>query len=249
MMLSSAGTEDTMYRVSSLDLERLINISPSSYSNSLTETKCVASTPIPSPLVTLPHLLFTDRSHFIINSTIITRSEVELNSEGVSRPSSVLLRDPIYNGIVSITISLLSLTRVNHQVGGIRFGFFDSTAPFPKVGEVLGCDVKDSVSISSSTGLLWHKSPSAQNTPQYESCHFFLKEGDCVRMEVDMDSTPRTVQFFLNGNNGRYFVSGLPPSVRIGFSVSGQGTSWRIDRIIQLERSTPLAPEIKELNW
>ncbi|KAK2941717.1 hypothetical protein BLNAU_23379 [Blattamonas nauphoetae] len=69
----------------------------------------------------------------------------------------------------------------------------DSTSRFRDSDEILGVNINNSV-----------------------SCHSELKESDCVRMEVDLDSTLRTVQFFVNGEAGRSYVSGLPPSVRIG---------------------------------
>ncbi|KAK2942435.1 hypothetical protein BLNAU_22668 [Blattamonas nauphoetae] len=74
-----------------------------------------------------------------------------------------------------------------------------------------------------------------------------MRDGDCVRMEVDMDSTPRTVQFFVNGESGECFVSGLPLSVRIAFTVSVVETFLRIDRIAQQERPTPITPEMTEI--
>ncbi|KAK2945337.1 hypothetical protein BLNAU_19726 [Blattamonas nauphoetae] len=78
-------------------------------------------------------------------------------------------------------------------------------------------------------------------------CHYALTEGDCVRMEMDMHSTPRTVQFLLNGESSRWFVTGLPPSVRIGFSVFAQETSFRIDRIVKQTQPTPMHQYIPEL--
>ncbi|KAK2947816.1 hypothetical protein BLNAU_17236 [Blattamonas nauphoetae] len=128
-------------------------------------------------------------------------------------------------------------------------GVLDSTAPVPHLGELIGWDVNDSASLDSSIGWLYLKTPSPGRTPQYESCHSKLREGDCVRMEVYMKSNPRTVQFFVNGESGKCFVSGLPPSVRIGFTISGQGTSFRIDRIARQTQPTPIAPEMRELRW
>ncbi|KAK2941165.1 hypothetical protein BLNAU_23930 [Blattamonas nauphoetae] len=249
MTLSSTGTEDDIHRVSSVDSERLINHSSSSIPDEMVESRCDAYTRGPVPHIALPPLLFTDPSHFIVNGTTITRSEVDVGIFGFARHSSALLRDPITSEIVSVTLTILSLPNLDHQVGGIRIGVLDSTAPVPKLGETLGWDVKDSVSLNSSAGYLNLHSPSTQHVSKSAFCHFFLKEGDCVRMEVDMDSTPRTAQFFVNGENGESFVSGLPLSVRIGFSAYGQGTSFRIDRILQKERPTPTAPEMEEIKW
>ncbi|KAK2952896.1 hypothetical protein BLNAU_12217 [Blattamonas nauphoetae] len=128
-------------------------------------------------------------------------------------------------------------------------GLLDSTAAVPKLGDALGYIVKDSLSSFSFNGGLYRNTPSTGHQYRFDSCHSYLKEGDCVRMEVDMESTPRTVLFFVNGESGRCFVSGIPRSVRIGFSVSGQGTSFRIDRIAKQQRPTPLTPEMREITW
>ncbi|KAK2942437.1 hypothetical protein BLNAU_22670 [Blattamonas nauphoetae] len=234
------------YYVSSLASKRLISSSPSSHPNSFSKSRLNASTPIPVPLVTLPPLLFTDPSHFIINETTLTRSEVGLNSGGFARLSTALLKTPITQGTVSVTVTLLSLPSINYFV---RFDLLDSTAAVPKLGEVLGYNVKDSLSLTSSTGNLSHNTPSTGYSPQFEFCHSELREGDCVRMEVDMKSNPQIVQFFVNGESGRSFVTGLPRSVRLGFTVDGLGTSFRIDRIAHQTQPTPIAPAMRELKW
>ncbi|KAK2941969.1 hypothetical protein BLNAU_23122 [Blattamonas nauphoetae] len=130
--------------------------------------------------------------------------------------------------------------------GGIRFGLVDSRKPVPKMGEALGCDVENSLSLSSSIGNLDLNKLSTRRKRQCKSCNLFMKAGACVRMEVDMDSNRRTVQFFVNGRAGRCFVSGFPPSARIGITVFGQGTSFRIDRIARQPRPTPIDPEMGE---
>ncbi|KAK2952897.1 hypothetical protein BLNAU_12218 [Blattamonas nauphoetae] len=220
MTLSSTGTEDNIHVVSSVDSERLINHSPSSTPFSLSKSRCNATASVTVPLITLPPLLFTDPSHFIINETALTRSEVDLGVLEFARPSSALLRDPITSGIISVTITIQALPSIDHFV---RFGVLDSTAPVPKTGATLGWDVEDSLSLTSMRGSLGSNPPSTLHSPHFEPCHSELREGDCVRIEVDMKSTPGTVQFFVNGESGRCYMSGLPPSVRIGFTLFGQG--------------------------
>ncbi|KAK2943245.1 hypothetical protein BLNAU_21817 [Blattamonas nauphoetae] len=161
----------------------------------------------PAQLLTLPRLLFTSRSHFAIDNTTITRSSENFDPHLYINNSSILLKAPITTGILSVTLVILSLPNVGYGPGGIMIGLLDSTAPVPEVAQCLGIQMKNSVSISSSSGLLWIHRLFVQDDPQHESCHFFLKEGDCVRMEVDMDSTPRTVHFFVNGESGRCFVT------------------------------------------
>ncbi|KAK2957314.1 hypothetical protein BLNAU_7692 [Blattamonas nauphoetae] len=88
----------------------------------------------------------------------------------------------------------------------------DSTSPIPKTHETFGYRVQNSVCLNR-FGQLYFTTPSSQS---YEYCTSFLEEGDNVRMEVDLDSTPRTVQFFVNGEALKYYMSGIPSSVRIG---------------------------------
>ncbi|KAK2947833.1 hypothetical protein BLNAU_17253 [Blattamonas nauphoetae] len=196
----------------------------------------------------LPPLLFTNPAHFTIDWTTITHSAISLPSKECNDASSVILGDSVTKGTVSVTMTILSLP-IPNRVGSVRMGLVQSTAAVPQLGEFIGWDVKDSLSLNSSTGNLSRNTPSTGYSPQFEFCHSQLKEGDCVRMEVDMDSKPRTVQFFVNGKCGFSFVSGLPPSVRIGFAVSGQGTFCRIDRIARQERPTPITPEMREITW
>ncbi|KAK2950084.1 hypothetical protein BLNAU_15006 [Blattamonas nauphoetae] len=177
----------------------------------------------PTPLLILPPLLFTNSSHFSVIHTTITRTEFGTDDNGNTRWSSALLTDPFTSGIVSITITILSLPSL---FSSIRFGLMDSNNPIPAVGEDLGCVVKNSVGLDR-YGQLWFKTPSP--------------EGDCVRMEVDLDSTPRTLQFFVNDKAGRSYMSGIPSSVRIGFSVMGEGASFRIDNIFRLSRPTSIS--------
>ncbi|KAK2957295.1 hypothetical protein BLNAU_7673 [Blattamonas nauphoetae] len=103
----------------------------------------------------------------------------------------------------------------------------------------------DSVSLNT-YGNLWIITPSS-GSGHY--CTPLLHEGDYVRMEVDHDPTPRTVQFFVNGKAGKCLTSGIPSSVRIGFSVSGEGTSIRIDNIYSLSRPTPIPEGMEEKEW
>ncbi|KAK2943256.1 hypothetical protein BLNAU_21828 [Blattamonas nauphoetae] len=244
MTLHPTSSKYSIHCVSFVDPTGQVNLSSFSNQHLLKESRCDVSIPIPAPLVTLPPPLFTDRSHFIIKYTTLTRSMVTEDESGFASSSTALIEEPITTGIVTITITLLSLPIVGRLIG-----LLDSTAPIPKLGEMLGFGVNNSLSLISSTGYLCRKTQSLGYNWKIESCHFFLKEGDCVRMEVDMESTLRTVQFFVNGESGRCFVSGLPQSVRIGFSVSGQGTSFRIDRISKQQSPTLFTPEMREIMW
>ncbi|KAK2949361.1 hypothetical protein BLNAU_15741 [Blattamonas nauphoetae] len=170
----------------------------------------------PAQQFTLPPLLFSSRSLFAIENTTITRSTKPPDRPRYTNNCPLLLKTPISQGILSVTITVLSLPRRRNHFGVVWFGLLDSIAAVPKFREALGYNVKDSVSLTSSIGDLYRNAPSTGHEEQFAACHSDLREGDCVRMEVDMESTPRTVQFFVNGQSGYSFVSGLPPSVRIG---------------------------------
>ncbi|KAK2941972.1 hypothetical protein BLNAU_23125 [Blattamonas nauphoetae] len=107
----------------------------------------------------------------------------------------------------------------------------------------------DSLALSIPNGSLSYHHPEMEYHPEISDCFADVNEGDCVRMEVAMDSIPRTVQFFLNGERGKSFVSGLPSSVGIGFSVSGPGSSFRIDRITQLLCPTEIDEDMEKIKW
>ncbi|KAK2947832.1 hypothetical protein BLNAU_17252 [Blattamonas nauphoetae] len=96
----------------------------------------------------LPPLLFTNPAHFIVHSSIITRSSVAITLMEYSDISSLLLQSPISKGITTVTITILSLPTVGSRVGGIRFALIDSSAPIPKLGEFIGYDVKGILSHS-----------------------------------------------------------------------------------------------------
>ncbi|KAK2952264.1 hypothetical protein BLNAU_12823 [Blattamonas nauphoetae] len=161
----------------------------------------------PAPLTKLPSLDFTIRSHLSIHRTTITTNVRLCSFQVTACWRSVLFSNPFTSGVVSITI-----TNLLSPFETVSFGLMDSSSPIPKIGEGLGYNVKNSVGLNTD-GTLWVNTPSSNLQC---NCHSFLNEGDCVRIIVDLDSTPRTVQFFVNGEAGRRYVSGIPSSVRIG---------------------------------
>ncbi|KAK2956807.1 hypothetical protein BLNAU_8260 [Blattamonas nauphoetae] len=194
----------------------------------------------------LPELLFTNKSHFIVRNNVLTRTEKGPDKKGRTRPSTVLFSEPISKGIVSVTFFVLTLAKSVEQEGFISFGFLDSRVMVPHLGLVLGEDVADSMSLSTVKGHLhvFHKSKLE------EDCHSSdPKNKDRFVMEVNMDSTPRTVQFFVNGQAGQCYVSGIPESVRIGFSADVMGTSLEITSIIHSTQATPVTDTMKEIKW
>ncbi|KAK2944797.1 putative Mitogen-activated protein kinase kinase kinase 5 [Blattamonas nauphoetae] len=207
----------------------------SAVKNELRRTKDTTSSES-SPFV------FTDQTHFRVFNNEVTRTSVEQGEGGVSLHSSLFLNKLLVNRVISVEVVILSL---NGDDCGICVGLMDSSNAVPKIGESLGSQVPSSVSLSEKGRLLFN-TPSSHSS---RSAHPPLKNGDRVRIEVDLESTPRKVLFLVNGETGRSFVSGIPSSVRIGFSVLGIGTSLRIDNISRLSRPTPTTKLMKEVKW
>ncbi|KAK2946702.1 putative Protein kinase domain containing protein [Blattamonas nauphoetae] len=207
-----------------------------------TEKQLDVSSSISTSQSAIPSILFADPSHFHMDGRTLTRTALGRDKKDRSLQSSLFLSKLFENGVISVEVMILSL---KYGTGDVYFGLLDSTSPLPNIGESIGYDVANSVSINR-YGRLYCYSPSFRSL---ENCCPGPKDGDCIRMEVDLDSTPRTVQFFLNGRAGYCFVSGIPSSVRIGFSVGATGTSFRIDRISRLSKRAPIMDDVKELKW
>ncbi|KAK2959564.1 putative serine/threonine protein kinase [Blattamonas nauphoetae] len=189
------------------------------------------------PRMKLPELIFTNKTHFTIRNNILTRTEKGTNKKGRARPSTVLLSEPITKGVVSVTFVVLALTQEFEDDDSIiNFGVLDSSAAVPQLGRY-------SVGLSTIGYLL------VFNQTKLEASSDSISKVDRVVMEVNMDSTPRTVQFFRNGKAVDYYVSGIPESVRIGFSADVTGTSLQIASIVQSNHTTPLSDKMKEVKW
>ncbi|KAK2951399.1 putative Membrane-associated tyrosine- and threonine-specific cdc2-inhibitory kinase [Blattamonas nauphoetae] len=180
---------------------------------------------------------FTDPSHFRVDNNIITRTDAGKNEDGNTRYSSVFLTDVLETGVISVEITLHSQNN-----GDLYFGLIDSNRPIPEIGYRVGCYLDNSAGLSY-YGYLWSSSHSSKE------CFPYLSQGDSIRMEVDLNSTPRTLQFFVNEKAGKYFMSGIPSSVRIGFSIQHENSSIRIDNLLRLPRPTPTSMRMKKLKW
>ncbi|KAK2949967.1 hypothetical protein BLNAU_15110 [Blattamonas nauphoetae] len=201
----------------------------------------------PTPLATLPLLAFPEDSHyFFVDCTTLTRtnpahftirsSTATTNVRSCSFKvtdswSAVFLPDPFTSGVVSITITITILSTAN---GTIRFGLMDSKSRFLESDDLFGINVENSVGLDTDGRLILH-TPSSYTI---DGSHSRMKEGDCVRVEVNLDSTPRTVQLFVNGEAVMWY-----------FSAYGNGTSFRIDNISRLSRRTPISKEMRKIRW
>ncbi|KAK2944876.1 hypothetical protein BLNAU_20219 [Blattamonas nauphoetae] len=196
------------------------------------------------PTMKLPDQLFTDKSHFRIRNNLLTRTEKGTDKKERTRPSTVLFSDSITKGIVSVTFVVLTLAESVEQKGFINFGLLDAQTDVPRLGRVLGKDVKHSIALSTRGEI--HVFCLAKLE---EKSHYFLSRKDRVVMEVNMESNPRTVQFFVNGKTAACYVSGIPESVRIGFSADVLGTSLEIASIVHSTQATPVTNKMKEIKW
>ncbi|KAK2958010.1 putative Protein kinase domain containing protein [Blattamonas nauphoetae] len=159
----------------------------------------------------MPSLVFTDPSHFRVEDNIFSSTGLATNEVGgqlTSSSSSILLAEPISEGIVAISFTILmhdSLSEI------FLFGLIDGTAPIPKQEQSLG-GIQNSIALSSMGGLLF-ESVKRSNPIDFQ-CEF--RSGDSLVAEINMDSNPRTAQFFVNREPVDAVVVGLPESVRVG---------------------------------
>ncbi|KAK2960645.1 putative Protein kinase domain containing protein [Blattamonas nauphoetae] len=196
-------------------------------------------------LAALPSLIFTKPTHFSTNCTTLTRTDVGGDRDGDGRTSSVLIADTFSSGVISISLTVLSLPLGKTCRGDICFGLMDAASAIPRIDEKLGTTVRNSVCVDS-FGSVWTNTSTSHPS---RLCLSRLNEDDSFRMEVDLDLNPRKVQFFKNGESGKCFVSHLPRSVKIGFSVTIQGTSFRVENVTLLSQPTALVDGMAELVW
>ncbi|KAK2957283.1 hypothetical protein BLNAU_7661 [Blattamonas nauphoetae] len=183
-----------------------------------------------------PPLLFTAPSHFIVRSSIVTRTAGAITLKRSTNTSLILIGDPVTTGIVSVTMTILSLPATDSYTGEIFISLLDTTTPDTEVDEIIGCNIKNSVALSSSTGRINSNTPSTRRVTGLPLNYSHLKEGACVRMEVDMESTPPTVQFFMNGKAGRFdrSCSGSAMCVH-SLLISVTEMTWMVrDRIVRM---------------
>ncbi|KAK2955700.1 hypothetical protein BLNAU_9390 [Blattamonas nauphoetae] len=197
----------------------------------------------PQSVTSAPSLVVSSGGDFIIDGTTLTRTGLNRGANLVR--STVLIPEPFTSGIVSMTITFLTSPWLSEIDGFASIGLMDSTSRLPILNSCIGHNVSNSVGLDT-YGYLSYNTPSSDSQwPNLSN----LEEGDCVRMEVDLDSTPRTVQFFKNGEAGRCYMSGIPSSVRIGLSVQGYQLSIRIDNISRPSKPTPISEGMREVKW
>ncbi|KAK2949796.1 putative Carbon catabolite-derepressing protein kinase [Blattamonas nauphoetae] len=192
----------------------------------------------------LPLLLVLPCNSYKIEDRTFTRLRLE-NKEDALTPDvecMLFIAEPITRGIVSISITLNSLTTLEDQptfaislssTGIFMQSLVDPLSPLAMVG------------FESEKGELRAGSPSEEDEGTNEPCHQPLKAGDVVVMEVNMETNPRTVQFFVNGKAGKCYASGLTESMSVTLMAFGEGTSFRLNSMMHLTTPTPFAPGMK----
>ncbi|KAK2946844.1 hypothetical protein BLNAU_18222 [Blattamonas nauphoetae] len=199
---------------------------------------------IPIPLTTLTSLLHTHKSHLRVKNTTIAPCKGITDSGNSSFFYPLVVAEEISSGIVSVTVTALS-----QRYSGDFVGLMESPCPNPEVDTGLGHKLKWCFSLWSNDGCVWKQQGPVYEYQHREAFHPPLNEGDCVRMEVNMDSKPRTLQFFVNGEAGQSYVSGLPTLVRVAFIAYSEESSVRVDRIVRQSNATPIKPGTRRLNW
>ncbi|KAK2947619.1 hypothetical protein BLNAU_17452 [Blattamonas nauphoetae] len=189
----------------------------------------------------LPFLNIIPIKAFKIRKQTFTLSRPEHNHFG-SVYGRVIIAEPITRGIVSVSITLHTLTTSEH---GEPFCLFLSptAGPFSLVGDIL--TFKFTIYWTSSKGHLEIDLTSTGEGRIDAPCHEPLREGDTVVVEVNMESNPRTVQFFVNGKAGKCYVAGIPESMHVIMVAEGVGTSFRLNGVTLLTTPTPFAPQMK----
>ncbi|KAK2951224.1 putative Carbon catabolite-derepressing protein kinase [Blattamonas nauphoetae] len=193
----------------------------------------------------LPHLVIYHPKAFQIQDQTFTQIKPEDQLDDENQVEVITLAEPITRGIVSVSVTLHTLTTL--ELGAP----FVISLIIPS-GLLVSCDsIGDPMSVDflSEDGKFLILSPSTEQNYRSEQCHEPLKEGDTVVMEVDMESKPRTVQFFVNGRAGKSYVSGLPQKMGVQIMTEGVGTSFRLNSVTRLTTPTPIAPEMKAIKW
>ncbi|KAA6367036.1 MAG: hypothetical protein EZS28_037437 [Streblomastix strix] len=78
----------------------------------------------------------------------------------------------------------------------------------------------------------------------------FMKNGDLISVEVNMDIVPRTVKLFINGNLQPIYMSGIPDSIQFSFSLWATGNTITVQSLKRLVQSTDATIQgAKEVKW
>ncbi|KAK2951225.1 putative Cyclin-dependent kinase 2 [Blattamonas nauphoetae] len=190
----------------------------------------------------LPHLVIHPPKSFQIQDQTFTRLRLEVE-DNENLTGYVTLAEPIKSGIVSISATFNTLGDEND----LGFSLIRAGGLLPSLFTESGLDV--SVGILTTDGELGIKEVSPEAEWRFEPCHEPLEVGDTIVMELDMKSNPSTAQFFVNGKAGKSYLSGFHQPMCAMMATSGEGTSFRLNSVTHLTTPTPIAPEMKAIQW
>ncbi|KAK2940830.1 hypothetical protein BLNAU_24253 [Blattamonas nauphoetae] len=130
----------------------------------------------------LPPLLSTAPSHFIQVPSLRKIYQHQLDSHWRPCHSRNCIRH--YDDSLSSATDCFSFSSssLSTYPGEIFIGLLDSTTPDTEVDEIIGCNIKNSLSLSSSTGRINLKTPSTRRVTELPLNYSHLKEGACVWM-------------------------------------------------------------------
>ncbi|KAK2950844.1 putative Cyclin-dependent kinase 2 [Blattamonas nauphoetae] len=200
---------------------------------------------ISAQIVELPPLIIYPLHGYQVKDQTFTRFRHthEPDEDDSEIGGLVALTEPITSGIISVSVSL----RTIKKDAALLIQLAPATGPLTSLGDIITCET--CFGFASSNGRLIVDSKSTDDKSRRKPCHQPLKEGDDVVIEVNMDSNPRTVQFFVNGKAGKSYGSDFPESMRVMIWTYGLGISFRLNSITCLTTPTPIAPEMKAVPW
>ncbi|KAA6398188.1 MAG: hypothetical protein EZS28_006281 [Streblomastix strix] len=136
--------------------------------------------------------------------------------------------DPVITeGIVYFEAAIQGLNKINDESVGIM----DSSITFIPESTPRNQSPNQTVFYSGQKGQIEHMEREVNGNAQ------FLCD-QRIGAEVDMDSTPRTLHFFVEDVEQPIFVVGIPAAIRFFVSISQQGSSFKVSKFERRYHST-----------
>ncbi|KAK2959416.1 hypothetical protein BLNAU_5725 [Blattamonas nauphoetae] len=204
----------------------------------------------PGPLdmkgIPFPELLMSDPCLFDVSEETVIRTKIGRSKEGFASRASFALKEPFTSGVTSLTFTVPVVGATDTFYGSVNVAILPSNVIVPPLRKYIASPL-NACTLHYSDGKLAATIRQNATEPETLACHSPLEEGDIIRVEVDMDSTPRVAQFFVNGKAGSAYVSHLPSSVRLAWQANLHQTRVRLLDISKLTHATPIPKNAKEL--
>ncbi|KAK2958264.1 hypothetical protein BLNAU_6751 [Blattamonas nauphoetae] len=189
---------------------------------------------------------FSDVTCITQNGSLFTRTDAVTDEDGDAIIALFQINEPFQDCIVNLDFTLIKLPEKNYSQSVICFGFCETSESLPTTGQQIGGKVNNSLCINSATGCLRY------NTTHLSGgmpCTRMMKEGDNLRLELDLLSPQRKAIFFLNDRVGDIAIVDIPTSVKVMFSMFLQNSCFRINNIAVVEQPTKLKLRTKKFKW